>query len=229
MAKAKRLDLDGVADGGVNAAYEAAMRHSRRVRFLRKAIPVFCAACVVAPAAWSVVAPFARTGPDITIGKATVSGSKVTMDAPKLSGFKKDNKAYNLTADSATQDLKAPSIVELNNLNGRMQQTNDSFARVTADWGRFDQGTNRLDLKGTVRVRTDEGYEIDLDSALVDMKSGDMKSLEPVIVRSASGSVSAETVEVLENGKHIIFEGRVRSTFIQTGPEDGQIRKTTTQ
>jgi lipopolysaccharide export system protein LptC len=70
---------------------------------------------------------------------------------------------------------------------------------------------------------------VDLDSALVDMKSGDMKSLEPVSARSASGTVSAEKVEVRENGKHIIFEGRVRSSFIQTGPEDGPIKGTTTQ
>jgi lipopolysaccharide export system protein LptC len=219
----------GVAEGGLDAAYAAAMRHSRRVRFLRKAIPIFCVAIVAAPAAWSIVAPLARTGPDITIGKATVSGTKITMDSPKLSGFKKDNKAYNLTAESATQDLKAPSIVELNKLDGRMEQTKNSFARVTADWGRFDQGANKLDLKGTVRVRTDEGYEVDLDSAQVDMKSGDMKSLEPVSARGASGTVSADKVEVRENGKHIIFEGRVRSSFIQTGPEDGQIKGTTTQ
>jgi lipopolysaccharide export system protein LptC len=103
MATVAGQQTIGAMDGGLDAAYASAMRHSRRVRFLRKAIPVFCVACVVAPAAWSIVAPLARGGPDITIGKATVSGTKITMDAPKLSGFKKDNKAYNLTAQNATQ------------------------------------------------------------------------------------------------------------------------------
>jgi lipopolysaccharide export system protein LptC len=229
MATAARQMSAEAGGGGMDAAYAAALRHSRRVRFLRKAIPVFCLGCIVAPAAWSFIAPLTRTGPEISITKATVSGTKITMDAPKLSGFKKDNKAYDMVAESATQDLKTPSVVELIKLNGRMEQAKNSFARVTADWGRFDQTANRLDLKGSVRVRTDEGYEVDLDSALVDMKSGDMKSLEPVSARSASGSVTADKVEVRENGKHIVFEGRVRSSFIQTGPEDGRTRGTTTQ
>jgi lipopolysaccharide export system protein LptC len=228
MAAAASQGMGGRANSVEDAAYAAALRHSSRVRFLRKAIPVICVACVFAPFAWSILAPFARQGPDISIAKATVSGTKITMDAPKLSGFKKDNKAYDLVADSATQDLRTPNVVELFKLNGRMEQAKNSFARITADWGRFDQTANNLDLQGKVRVRTDDGYEVDLDSAQVDMKSGDMKSREPVAARSATGSVNADRVEVRQNGKHILFEGRVRSTFIQN-EADGSARGTISQ
>ncbi len=53
------------ADG---AAFDAALRHSRRVRFLRKAIPAFCVAAVAGPVAWGIISPFARVGLDVQVG-----------------------------------------------------------------------------------------------------------------------------------------------------------------
>ncbi len=208
-----------------DGTYDAAMRHSRRVRFLRKAIPVTCIAAVIGPVAWGIVSPFARSVADVKVGPISVSGSKVTMESPKLSGFKKDNKAYEVTAFQAIQDLKQPSVVELNKLTARLEQDDKKFARLTSDWGRFDQTADRLDLKGNVRLRTDNGYEADMLSARVSVKSGDVVSTEPVTVRSHSGTISADRVEVRDNGKHAIFEGRVRSVFTpQDEPAQGEAK-----
>jgi lipopolysaccharide export system protein LptC len=197
-----------------DAAYDSALRHSRRVRFLRKFIPVGCTAALAGPLAWGIIAPFASTAPDIKIGAVSVSGSKITMESPKLSGFKKDQKSYEVTAREAIQDIKVPSVVELNKLTARMEQEKNSFARMTSDWGKFDQGNDRLDLKGNIRVKTDSGYEVDMISAQINMKSGDIVSSEPVTVRSKTGTISANQVEVKDNGKAVIFEGRVRSVFV---------------
>jgi lipopolysaccharide export system protein LptC len=206
-----------------DGTYDTAMRHSRRVRFFRKAIPVICVAAVLGPIAWGIVAPFARSVSDIKIGPISVSGSKVTMESPKLSGFKKDNKAYEVTAFQAIQDLKQPSVVELNKLTARLEQDDKKFAHLTSDWGRLDQTADRLDLKGNVRLRTDTGYQADMLSARVSMKSGDVISTEPVTVRSLSGTISADSVEVRDNGKYAIFEGRVRSILIpQDEPASGE-------
>jgi lipopolysaccharide export system protein LptC len=201
-------------DAAADDAYAAALRHSRRVRFLRKAIPVACAGGLVLPVLWGIVAPYARIAPDVQVGAVSIQGTKIRMDAPKLSGFKKDQKAYEVTAREALQDIKQPTVVELNNLNGRMEQETNSFARLTADWGRFDQTADRLDLKGAVRLRTDKGYEADLASARVDMKTGDIVTQERVEIRSKNGMIEADAMTVRENGKHAVFEGRVRSVFI---------------
>jgi lipopolysaccharide export system protein LptC len=209
----------GVQDtGSQDMAFVAAMRHSRRVRFLRKAIPLACIGGVLGPILWGVIAPLARTVPDVKVGAISVSGTKIKMESPKLSGFKKDQKSYELTALEAIQDIKQPTVVELNKLNGRMEQDKNSFARLTADWGRFDQTADKLDLKGSVRLRTDNGYEADLTSARVDMKSGDISSQEPVEIRSKAGSINADRMLIRENGKHSVFEGRVKSVFIQNDP-----------
>ncbi len=205
-----------------NPAYDAAMRHSRRVRFLRRMIPFTCVVAVIGPITWGIVAPFARSLPDVKVGRASVSGSRITMEAPKLSGFKKDQKSYEVTAKEAIQDIKTPTVIELNQLVARMEQERNSFARLTSDWGRFDQTADRLDLKGNVQVRTDTGYEVDMLSARVDMKSGNVISTEPVKVRSQTGTIEADRVEVKDNAAHVIFEGRVKSVFIQTDDQLSQ-------
>jgi lipopolysaccharide export system protein LptC len=192
-------------------AYQLALGHSRRVQFLRRFIPLATAVAFVGPLLWGIVSPFARQTPDITVGKASVTGTKITMEFPKLSGFKKDMKGYEVTAQEATQDMKTPSIVELNKLTARMEQEKNSFARLTSDWGRFDQTANRLDLKGNVQVRTDSGYQADLMSANVDIKSGNVLTREAVTVKSNAGEINADSMDMRDNGKHVIFEGRVRS------------------
>jgi lipopolysaccharide export system protein LptC len=204
-----------VAVGAVlDDAFKAARRHSRRVRFLRKAIPAACMFAIVGPFLWNVVAPFATTAANVTVGAVSISGTRIRMDAPKLSGFKKDQKSYEVTARDAVQDLKSPNVVELNKVTGRMEQEANSFVRVTADWGRFDQAGDKLDLKGDVKVRHDKGYEADLRSARVDVKSGDIDTSEPVEIRSKSGTVNADSMILRDNGKHVVFTGRVRSVFV---------------
>jgi lipopolysaccharide export system protein LptC len=196
------------------ASYDRALRHSRRVRLLRRFLPLLSIAVVVAPFFVSWLKPLTSGAPDVKVGAVSVSGTKVTMEAPRLSGFKKDNKAYEMTAKQAVQDLKAPSVIELIELQARMEQERNSHARLTAKWGRYDQTADKLDLKGSVRVRTDTGYEADMESAQVQMKLGTVVSNEPVQVRSRTGTISADRMEILDSGKQIVFEGRVRSLFI---------------
>jgi lipopolysaccharide export system protein LptC len=207
-------DQAAAPPAAAGAAYAAALRHSGRVRMLRRAIPMICVAGLVGPVLWGIVSPFASTTADVKVGAVSVSGTKIKMESPKLSGFKKDQKAYELTAVDAVQDIKTPTVVELNNLTGRMEQAVNSFARLTAEWGRYDQTADRLDMKGTIRLRTDQGHEADLFSARVDMKSGDISSQEPVEIRSKNGTINADTMVIRDNGKHAVFEGRVRSSFI---------------
>jgi lipopolysaccharide export system protein LptC len=204
-------------------AFAVALKNSRRVRFLRRFIPLSCVAVFFGPIAWGIISPFASTAPEVKMGGVSVSGTKVIMEAPKLSGFKRDQKSYEVTAAQAIQDIKVPSVVELNKLVARMEQEKNSFARLSSDWGRMDQTADRLDLKGNVRVKTDSGYEVDMFSAVINMKSGDVTSTEPVKVRSKSATISADSVDVRDNGKLVVFQGRVHS--ILTPPDEASDQK----
>ena len=49
----------------------------------------------------------------IDVGNLVVSGTKITMEKPHLSGFTRDERAYELSADAAKQDLTKPDLIEL--------------------------------------------------------------------------------------------------------------------
>jgi lipopolysaccharide export system protein LptC len=57
-----------------------------------------------------------------------------------------------------------------------------------------------------------------MQSAVINMKSGDVTSAEPVKVRSKSATISADSVDVKDNGKIVVFQGRVQSVL--TPPDE---------
>ena len=94
--------------------FRRASRHSRRVRILRIAIPVAVVAglLMVTLSTWlNPLRILARLPVDF--GSLVISGTKITMAQPKLSGYTRDSRWYELTAQSAEQDITRPEIVEL--------------------------------------------------------------------------------------------------------------------
>ncbi|MBB4038802.1 lipopolysaccharide export system protein LptC [Microvirga flocculans] len=199
-------------------AFRKARRHSRWVRFAKIAIPL---GSLVGMAAVGLVAyydPF-RKIEHLSFGAIGVSGTNVTMASPKLTGFKNDNRPYEVTASEATQDIRKPDLVQLKDLKARIV-TDDrgSVARLQADTGTLDTKKEQMRLRKNIVVTTDAGHEVRLNSAFVRFKAGSVVSNEPVVVSFGSGTIEAEGLSVTENGKVMSFEGRVR-TVLQPGSD----------
>ena len=211
------VDAIGTNGAGGNArrtrAHARAHRHSARVRTLRRVIPVVAAGAVIAVAAL-VFNPFGAAIPSVSVGPVTLSGTKVRMDNPRLSGFRKGDRGYEVTAAAALQDMRKPSLIELETMRGHIA-TDDrgGLARLEAATGLFDTARESLDLNRDIRIWTDKGEEARLISASVNFKAGSVVSKEPVTVTVPSGSVAADSLDVVENGRVISFIGNVRTVF----------------
>ena len=120
--------------GDSERAFRSARRHSRVVRILRIAIPL---AVVVGLTGISLITYFnplrMLAKLPININDLVVSGTKITMEKPRLSGFTKDARAYEFTADAAAQDLTKPDIVELRNIRAKLQMQDKSMMEMSAD------------------------------------------------------------------------------------------------
>ncbi|WP_298951326.1 LPS export ABC transporter periplasmic protein LptC [uncultured Methylobacterium sp.] len=209
-------------DARRSRAHRRARRHSAQVRWLRRAIPLAAglSALAIAAAAW--LNPFADLGVSVSLGSIGVSGSKVTMESPRLSGYRsKDNRPYEVTARAALQDVRKPFIIELESMRGRLiTDANGGLAHIEAAAGVFDTQKEALELNRSIRLWTDKGQEARLTSAHVDFKSGSMTSAEPVTVTMPTGSIRSDTIAVAENGKTISFVGNVKAVFTsQPEPE----------
>ena len=110
---------------------------------------------------YAYIDPF-RNIPGLTMGKIGVSGTKVTMESPKLNGFRNDSRPYEVTATAATQDILKPNLVELKDLRARIV-TDDKggAAKLEAAFGILNTEKEQMNLRQDVKVRTDAGQEVE--------------------------------------------------------------------
>jgi len=194
-------------------AFARASSHSRRVRFFKRAIPIGAVLGVAAIFAATWLNPF-RAVEGLTLGPVGISGTQVTMESPRLTGFRNDSRPYEVTASSARQDVRKPNLVELSDLKARIVTDDQgNAARLEAATGLLDTQKEQLELRRDVRVRTDTGQDVRLSSAFVDFKAGTVESNEPVTVSLGNGVIRATGLEVRENGKILHFKGRVSTVF----------------
>jgi lipopolysaccharide export system protein LptC len=194
-------------------AYAQAVRHSRIVRFLKVFIPVGSVLGVVAVVGVALFNPFAQVA-GLTLGPVSLSGTQVTMERPRLRGYRRNSQPYDVTAAAATQDVRKPNVVELKELRARLAMDDKGgTALLTAAAGTFDTQKELLDLREQVRIDSDAGHAVRMSSALIDFKGGTVVSNEPVTVLLTNGIIDATGVEVSDGGRVMHFRGRVRSVF----------------
>lgn len=190
-----------------------AMRHSRRVRFLRRAIPITAALAVVLLFTLTWFNPFARYG-GISIGPISVSGTRVVMDAPRLRGFQDETRPYEVTAEDASQDVREPHLIDLRELRANITIDDaGQTARIEAASGRFDTQSEYLVLERDVRVVSSTGYVLDLSVADIDFAAGTVTSDAPVSLTFNDGTIRAASMRITDGGDVIRFEGGVESVL----------------
>src|SRR5580698_2294415 len=102
--------------------FAVAARHSRMVRILRVAVPAVVILAMTAIVAVSIFNPFRMLLPKLPVdmGNLVVSGTKITMESPHLSGYSPDQRPYELWARTATQDITDPDHVDLKALRAKV-------------------------------------------------------------------------------------------------------------
>jgi lipopolysaccharide export system protein LptC len=201
--------------------FRAARRHSVRVRVLRLALPVGIVLLLGAVVGLSYFNP-ARFLARIPLdpGKMTISGTKVTMAAPRLAGFTNDQRAYELTARAASQDVTKPNLLELEGIRAKVELQDKAMVELNAATGSYDRTTDKLTLLDDILLTSTTGYEARLTQAQVDVKAGHVVSEKPVQVKMLNGTLTANRLEVIDRGEVARFEGNVVMNLnINNGPQ----------
>jgi lipopolysaccharide export system protein LptC len=195
-----------VSRGDPDRAFRAARRHSRLVRVLRVAVPV---AVVVGAVAIFLITYFNPlrmfTKLPIDIGSLVVSGTKITMEQPKLAGFTRDARAYELTAEAAAQDLTKPDIIELKRIHAKVEMQDKSTVIMTAATGVYDSKANTVKLDRDIILTSSTGYRGRLSEAMVDIHKGDVVSTHPVVLDMLQGTLNAKGLQIVNSGDLVRF------------------------
>jgi lipopolysaccharide export system protein LptC len=193
-----------------NRKFHAARRHSRLVRALRMLIPSSVIAAIVVVTLLTYFNPL-RMIPKLPINLdgLVVSGSKITMEQPHLSGFTRDQRAYELSAAAAAQDLTAPNLVELRDLHAKVALQDNNTMQMAAAFGVYNNKSETLKLERDIQLSSTNGYEGYLSEAIIDIRQGSVLSDKPVKLKMLQGTLDANRLEIVESGNLVRFLGGV--------------------
>lgn len=204
---------------GDDPRFVRAARHSRRVRWLRRAVPAVVILSLGLVIGVSVFNPFRFLKKlPIDLSKLSVSGTKITMDAPHLAGYLPDRRPYEVWAKAATQDVTDPTKVDMLNIRAQVQMQDKSTLRVDAQNGHFDTKTQLLDLTNKILLKTTSGSEAQLTQARVDLATGIISSDQPVAVKFTNGTLNSQNLRIVDHGASAVFGGGV--TMLLDPPAD---------
>lgn len=207
---------------GMDVRFAAAARHSRLIRVLRVMVPAVVILAMSAIVGISIFNPFrilARLPLDI--GNLVVSGTKITMETPHLSGFSADGRPYEMWAKTATQDLTDPDHVELATLRAKVVTEDQSIMMMDARTGVFNTKAQILDLHKDIFLQSSTGYEARMSQAVIDIGQGNVSSEEPVDVKLLNGTLTGKRLRITEHGELVRFEGGVVMNLIMDQPSPG--------
>jgi lipopolysaccharide export system protein LptC len=215
---ARRVRFDPTRPRGADD-YKRAHRHSRRVRFLKYALPTIA---VVSVAGFFLTMRFADITGAALVGLAGLNIEKksLVMDAPHMSGYDASHHPYQLKAIKALQDLANPKVVTLDTIDAHFATDDDSTASLQARSGVFDGYKNTLALRDGITIETSDGYRAILQDANIDITKGNIVSQKPVEIHSSDGWLKANGVQIVNRGARVTFVNGVSVNFVP--PADDQ-------
>lgn len=196
-------------------AFRAASRHSRRVKVLRRATIGGAAAFVAAIVFFTLFNPFGGAVHGVSIEGASLSGTKVTMANPRLSGYHKDGRPYTITASSAVQDIKVPTVFELHDMQAQLMQADKSMTTLTAATGVYNSAEETMQLTSAVHIVGTSGLDMHAQDARIGFKTSTVTTDKPVTVVLRGNSVAADRMQAVDGGQHVTFEGHVHSVVVE--------------
>jgi len=202
--------------------FRRARRHSRRVRLLRVAIPLVLVIGIIATTLAVYFNPLRTLAKlPVSVGGVTVSRSGVTMIEPKLGGYTRDERRYELSAIAATQDLLKRDVVNFEEPRASLEMADGSTINMRAATGSFDRKANVLTLNRDIVLTSTSGYEAHLSQAAVDVAGGNIVSDEPVEVISQQGTLRGNRLEVKKSGEIVRFDNGVTMVLMPEGASSG--------
>lgn len=189
-------------------------RHSRRVDRLRFLLPAVALSLLAIVMTW----PWLNGGyhglimPVFSRAIGTDS-DMMRMQKPRYVGQYNETDAYEVTAASAFLDPKTPNRIHLDQLIAVFDQASAEEMRLRANAGVFLRNDETLDLEGDVEFTFGAGYRFRTSQSKLDFANGTVFGDKPVTGDGPTGTLAADRFHIVDGGKLMKFEGRVKVTL----------------
>ncbi len=200
-----------------------AMRHSQRVSRLRRGIVWGVGGIVAVCAVFLAYHFISHLAVDLRFANIAFQGARITIEQPRLVGYQKDGRAYELKARVGVQDIHKPDVFELQGLEARLDTDRGLPVLLTSAAAVYDGKQDRAELSNGVRIFDEKNYDLRLENATMDFKASRLNSQRHATLKLDCCDVDGKSVELAQAESRLTFTGAVHSTFHgqKTDPEAG--------
>jgi lipopolysaccharide export system protein LptC len=138
---------------------------------------------------------------------------QIDLVKPKYEGLDAKNRPYTISADRAHRVMGQEQVVALEKPKGDILMDDKSWIAVEAAAGTFNNTAQVLFLSDGVKIFHDSGYELHLKDVTVDLKTRHAQTHYPVDGQGPQAGISAQDLEVTDEGAMVIFGGPVKLTL----------------
>ncbi|THD36058.1 MAG: LPS export ABC transporter periplasmic protein LptC [Sphingomonas sp.] len=182
--------------------------HDHLVAVLRVVLP----SAVGVVAALMVFLPL-TSGGDVSFvldkNKVEVSKERLKVEAANYRGQDDKGRPFVLTAQSALQKSAAEPIVDMQQLEAKMQLPN-GLATLQAPSGKFNPINQQVEVAGPITFAGPNGYSLQGNAATVDMKKKTMMGSNGVSGTVPQGTFTADSMTADLDNRSVSLNGHAR-------------------
>ncbi|WP_363346493.1 LPS export ABC transporter periplasmic protein LptC [Methylocystis echinoides] len=207
------------------SAFPEALRHTARVAKLRRWI-VWGVGGMVGLVGLGLLIGSLRFLPvDLNLARVALQGTRIVIESPKLVGYRKDGRPYEVRARVGVQDIAKPDVFDLDGLEVRVETAGEGAVTLTAPKAVYSTKVDRADMSGGVQITDAKNFDLTTETAAMDFKASVMTSEKPVTLKIQGGEVHSERVEFAQKERRATFTGNVRSVLYgEDGAPPGGLR-----
>ncbi len=209
---------DQADEARVAATAEAFRARSRRVKLLRRVLPVAIIVLAGGTLSW-IVLRSVMSGVERKAG----TSREVRLDSAMFHGQDAEGRSFMIGAKSAVRDARTGQFRLIGpamrlNLGGRKVTT------LTADGGTYNEAGKTVTIGPNVRISDGgSGFTLVTPEAVVDTSTGIVTGSKGVQGSGPLGTITASSYVIYEQGERVVFRGagdnKVRGTINPAGSD----------
>lgn len=195
--------------------------HDKLVGFLSRALPMG----VGVLAALMIITPLSPRGEvSFLLDRTQVSviDERLSVDNAMYRGRDDNGRPFSITAGEAVQRSSTEGKVRMDDLLAQLL-LEDGPAQLSAAGGVYDINEEVVDVVGTMRVRTADGYAVQVSGVQFDLESRMMSGSDGVEGAVPVGTFSANSMRGNLDARTISLDGNARLTMVP-GKLQGELR-----
>jgi lipopolysaccharide export system protein LptC len=142
---------------------------------------------------------------------------QITAIESTVNGLDRENQPYTVKAKRGWQDEVVPTLVHLEGIEGQFRRTSGKDYTLVARTGAYDTKVKELDLAGAVTITEKERFTAVMEKAHVVVEDKKLTSDVAVAVTFAQGTITANGMQITDDGNRILFLNGVKARFSGAG------------